>query len=152
MPNWCGNTVTIRGEDDVINRVEQHLKNTNGKSFFDAFVPPCPNDNWYEYNVENYGCKWNCDAYEWERSGDSIFITFDSPWAPPIQLYETMEEQGLAVDASYSEPGCAFVGRFVDGEDEYYEYTDIESLDDIPEELVESWGLREMMEEWDHDE
>ena len=43
----------------------------------------------------------------------------------------------------------AFVGRFADGEDESYEYTDLASLDDIPDEIVDNWGLREQMEEYE---
>lgn len=39
------------------------------------------------------------------------------------------------------------MGRFIDGEDEYYEYSDLESLDNIPEELVEHWGVRDRMED-----
>jgi hypothetical protein len=40
-----------------------------------------------------------------------------------------------------------FVGQFIDGSDEYYEYSDLESLDDIPESLVDDYGIREMIEE-----
>jgi hypothetical protein len=45
-----------------------------------------------------------------------------------------------------------FIGRFCEGYDDYYEYTDLESLDDVPEELLEQWDLRERLEEqqeWD---
>jgi hypothetical protein len=45
-----------------------------------------------------------------------------------------------------------FIGRFCEGYDDCYEYTDLESLDNIPEELLEQWDLRERMEEqqeWD---
>jgi len=58
----------------------------------------------------------------------------------------------LQVTASYLEEGMQFVGQFVDGEDDYYEYTDLESLEDIPESLVEEWNLvdsLESREEWD---
>jgi hypothetical protein len=51
------------------------------------------------------------------------------------------------VEAGYHEEGMAFVGRFVDGEDESYEYSDVDSLEDIPEDIVEDWNLREMLEE-----
>jgi hypothetical protein len=36
-----------------------------------------------------------------------------------------------------------FVGRFCEGYDEFYEYSDVDSLDDIPEEILEQWNLRE---------
>ena len=46
-----------------------------------------------------------------------------------------------------------FVGRFVDGEDEYYDYDfeNVDSLDDIPEELLENWSIRERLEEWNEE-
>jgi hypothetical protein len=39
----------------------------------------------------------------------------------------------------------AFVGRFCEGYDDCYEYSDVESLDDIPEEILEQWNLRESL-------
>ena len=41
------------------------------------------------------------------------------------------------------------MGKFSDGSDEYYEYSDVESLDDIPEDIIENWNLRENLEEWE---
>ena len=117
--------------------------------------------------IENYGVKWNCDASDWHRIDDrTIGFTFDSPWAPPIVLYENIEAMELEsesgyieyfkVKAEYLEEGQSFMGRFIDGEEEYYEYSDLESLDDIPEELVEHWGVRDRMlddlETWSDEE
>ena len=124
-------------------------------------------DGWYGWNIENYGVKWNCDASDWHRIDDrTIGFTFDSPWAPPIVLYENIEAMELEsesgyieyfkVKAEYLEEGQSFMGRFIDGEEEYYEYSDLESLDDIPEELVEHWGVRDRMlddlETWSDEE
>jgi hypothetical protein len=44
---------------------------------------------------------------------------------------------------------------FDDGCDNYYEYSDLESLEDIPEEIIEHWDLQsriEELEEWNEDE
>jgi hypothetical protein len=43
-----------------------------------------------------------------------------------------------------------FVGRFVDGFDDYNEYdlSDPDSLDSIDEEILEYWNLRERQEDW----
>ena len=170
MPNWCNNTITIRGEKEDIDRFESFLKEKDGKEWFD-FFRPCPQElkdvgnvtfdhtnekllekygaaDWYSWSVNNWGCKWNCDAQDWTREDDSISFWFDSPWGPPTELYTFIcNDTDFAVDAEYHEEGMCFVGRFFDGEDESYEYSDVESLDDIPEELIESWNLREMLEE-----
>lgn len=179
MPNWCNNTITIRGEKEDIDRFESFLNEKNGKEWFD-FFQPCPQElqdggpvgfndaprpdlvekygssNWYDWSVNNWGCKWNCDAQDWTREDDSISFWFDSPWCPPIGLYSFISnDTDFAVDAGYHEEGMCFVGRFVDGEDECYEYSDVDSLDDIPESIIDNWNLREMLEEraeWEEDD
>ena len=74
-----------------------------------------------------------------------MLVLFDSPWGPPIQLYENMLTGDYEVYAEYYESGMSFVGRYTNGVDESYEYSDLDSLDNIPEDLVESWGIRESM-------
>jgi hypothetical protein len=77
----------------------------------------------------------------------SVAFWFDSAWAPPIPLYEFIESNfRLSLKASYSEPGMGFVGEFVDGSENYYEYENLEDLEEIPEHLVDEWNLVENME------
>jgi hypothetical protein len=164
MPNWCYNTIEIEGPKRAIDTFEKHLDDTQGKEWFSYFlqIPEELKDDWYGWNVENYGCKWNCDAMDWNRTSDeSIAFTFDSPWGPPIALYENIENIELEnewgtidyyrVTARYLEEGLQFMGQFVESSDEYYDYTDLESLNEIPEDLVEYWGVRERMEEMEDD-
>jgi hypothetical protein len=40
------------------------------------------------------------------------------------------------------------VGEYVDGDEETYEFSDVNDLDDIPEHLVENWNLRDTLEGW----
>ena len=178
MPNWCSNTITIRGEKEDIDRFESFLNEKDGKEWFD-FFRPCPQEmkdvdnvsfgnvneelmkkygaaDWYSWSLNNWGCKWNCDAQDWSREDDSISFWFDSPWGPPTELYSFIcTDTDFDVEADYHEEGMAFVGRFVDGEDESYEYSDVASLLDIPESIVDNWNLREMLEEraeWEEDD
>ena len=106
--------------------------------------------DWYSWCVENWGTKWNCDAQDWSSDGNSITFWFDSAWSPPIALYSFIERDGIfEVIGDYLEEGMGFVGRYSEGFDDYYEYSDVDSLDDIPEEIVEEWDLRTRMEEWE---
>lgn len=152
MPNWCNNTVTIDGDQEQIDAFENFLKEKEGKNWFDFFrpMPESEKDNWYEWSVNHWGCKWNCDTYDWLRVENSISFSFDSPWGPPIALYEFMTNEGFEVEAHYLEEGMCFVGRFVDGFDECYDFdlSDEDSLDSIPEEIVEQWSLRELQQDF----
>ncbi len=168
MPNWCNNSITVKGDIESIDKFEKFLNEKNGKEWFD-FILPCPEElknaeasfhkpsnqelvekyghsDWYTWSLEKWGCKWNCDAQDWDRDDDTITFWFDSPWGPPITLYEEMENHGFDVEAYYHEEGMAFVGKFTtEYGDDNFEYSDLESLDDIPEELVEYWGIRDRM-------
>ena len=171
MPNWCNNSTTISGNKEQIDKFEAFLNEKSGKEWFDFFLP-CPKEltdvdspnktdnvneliekyghgDWYSWSVENWGTKWNTDAQDWSRDGDSISFWFDSAWAPPTALYDKITAEGYDVEAYYLEEGMGFVGKYWEGADEYYEYTDSESLNDIPEDIVDNWNLRENLEDWE---
>jgi hypothetical protein len=156
MPNWCSNTIEIEGTKEQINKFVSFLDEQNGKEWFTFFKPTPPElkeEGWYEWNVENWGTKWNCDAQDWVKvenpSADESSVTFwfDSAWSPPTALYEFIEATStLNIKASYNEGGMGFVGEFVDGVDECFNYECLEDLDSIPEHLVDEWNLAEQME------
>ena len=153
MPNWCSNTIEIKGDKESIDEFKKFLDEGNGKDWFNFFLPTpteLKDEGWYMWNVNNWGCKWNCDAQDWQREENTIKFWFDSPWGPPTVLYEKMTEEGFFIDAHYLEEGMSFVGRFVDGFDDYNEYDleDPDSLDVISEEIVEYWNLRERQADW----
>ena len=113
--------------------------------------------DWYNWCVNNWGSKWDIggdDEYLIDEvDTNTVRVSFDSAWAPPIAFYEHLASIGFNVEAMYYEPGMCFAGTVTssDGEifDDYYEYSDLESLDDIPEEILEEWDLRSRMEEWE---
>lgn len=149
MPNWCSNHIQLSGKK--VNQLVKFLDKNQGKNFFDFFVPPAKenDDNWYSYNQENYGCKWNCDANDWVKEDEEVVtVIFDSPWGPPLALFEKMFQEGWDVDAKYYEPGMCFVGHWYNGDDDIYEYADEDVMNVVPEYLVEFWGL-DQQEEYD---
>ena len=153
MPNWCDNMATISHKDKTkIDELEQVLL-TGKHRLFHAFRPmPVSEENWYQWNVQNWGTKWDANMHDWKRKDDNtILVKFDTAWSAPIVLYKHMFfELGYAVKAVYNEPGMGFGGVFEDGEDYYNEYdiTSQESIDALPDELIEFGDLQRQHEDW----
>lgn len=152
MPNWCDNTLTITHPDKTkLDAIESVLSNKDDQGLFNHICPN-PNGEWqYEWSVENWGTKWEASIHDWERQDDNtIWVSFDSAWSPPLALYEFMENEGYTVEAMYWEPGMCFCGRFADGYDYFYEYdmTDRDALETLPDELLDFTDLLNRHDDW----
>ena len=157
MPNWCSNTAKIRNDDvSKIDAIEAFLKEWDvnedqNKTGLLEFLIPNPTGEWeYNWAVANWGTKWDIQLYEWSRLDENtISLNFDTAWAPPTAAYDTLTEEGYNIEANYLEEGMGFVGRHSDGFDESYEfdYKNVDLLDDIPEDILDYWNLRERIEE-----
>lgn len=160
MPNWCDNSLELHHDDkSKIDALEAELQKWNDNSFKDGArlfnaLRPQPEDigdNWYNWNIENWGSKWDADIIDWDRSGDNeIHIYFNSAWSPPIALYHYLDEHGWTVEALYHECGMCYAGQFKDHFDDYYEYdiADQSSIDELPADVVEFAGIEYAHEEW----
>lgn len=50
-----------------------------------------PQNNWYNWNTSNWGCKWDASDPDVERGDDTYAtITFSTPWSPPIGIVENI--------------------------------------------------------------
>ena len=157
MPNWCDNSAQFSHEDkSKIDLIEKALQ-AEEKQVFNAIrpMPESESENWYDWNVNNWGTKWDASVHEWERRDDNtIWMTFDTAWAPPTALYDFMNEQGYDVSAYYNEGGMAFCGKYEQGFDDCYEYdiTDTDSLDQIPEDIADYACLEDSREYWESEQ
>ena len=161
MPNWCNNDVTITASKEKIDALVDVLTNfqeeTGVRELF-AVIRPRPadqEDNWYEWNCSNWGTKWDASVYHWDQTDEqTIQVSFDTAWSPPLALYEYMVANGYSVSATYNEPGMCFAGIYEDGYDEYYEYADM-SADQIekelPSDLNEAYGISESISQWEEE-
>jgi len=146
MPNWCDNSVRLSHSDkSKVDALFAVLESEEREVF--QHLRPRPEsekDNWYDWNVTNWGTKWEISVIDWNREDDNtIWIGFDTAWAPPISLYEYIYNLGWQVEGLYHEGGMAFCGIWKDGDDDYYEYEsdDLESLEALPDDLQEFTGL-----------
>lgn len=160
MPNWCANNAEFHNDDVAeVQKFEAHLKfldenksNDNIQAGLFGYFMPRPADqeeNWYDWNVSNWGTKWEAQIYSWEKVNDNcIQLNFDTAWSPPTMFYEFLARNTeWYVTATYWEPGMGFVGRNCAGDDEYYEYSNAEEVEDIPEDLIDEYNLREQFED-----
>jgi len=81
----------------------------------------------------------------------TVVMTFDTAWGPPIGVYEAAVEQGWGVHATYYEPGMGFVGSFVDGDDEHYDYHECDTPEEVRElvgdDLDDEFGISDWMQQ-----
>lgn len=145
MPNWCDNSVTLINKDKAkVDALVQVLTNKDTEMF--QHLRPNPSGEWsYDWSCENWGCKWDASIIDWERYDDeTVWVSFETAWAPPTTLYAFLVEAGWGVEAYYHESGCAFCGKFTNEDgDEYYEYDfrDRASIEALPQDIEDFTGL-----------
>jgi hypothetical protein len=147
MPNWCSNKVTIQTNDEeLFARLKAAVTKCEKEGFFSEFIPipEEEKDNWYFWCIANWGTKWDTGVFLVEEDEDSVQLSFDTAWGPPVKFYESLEELGYVVNAMYFEPGMAFAGIWEDGSDNSYDYSSM-SADEVeqylPEELDEAFYI-----------
>lgn len=126
MPNWCKCELMIYSDDE---KIWDYIKGKNGElDFAEIICPPntpAYNDEfetsqseikhdptfWYNWNVENWGTKWN--------AGDVIRedtrILFETAWSPPLPVIHRLGElfPNAVVGLQYREYGCGFEGEYI---------------------------------------
>jgi len=110
--------------------------------------------DWYDWCVNEWGTKWDvgADGYPAQDIPGGLMLTFDSAWAPPIQAYEKLMDQGFRIRAMYFEGGMAFAGIFDENGDDYYEYGGMNSEEiaaTLPVELDEAFCISGSVAEWE---
>ena len=183
MPNWCDNQVTITGPNSVIDKIEKIVSDEKNPDGLLNFFHPMPKeldgttspsssadkpqpmvegfDCWYDWRVEKWGTKWDCNEfYGVDRQGDTISFGFSSAWSPPINAYEKFiissseKKQDVSIKAYYYEGGCDFMGEWDNGSDDCYAPSDYKSTDDFWQDGVGStlddvFNITESMAEYE---
>ena len=123
MPNWCSCRATVSGPAPVIQEITHILNEENTPLL--AWMVPQPqfqgDQDWYQWNVNNWGTKWDlADVYfEHQAEEDQIEFSFSTAWGPPVEAFAHWAQLDGRVQFTleYWEPGMAFAGRVTwDGE------------------------------------
>lgn len=127
MPNWCYNNLTITGDEKNLKRIKFHLediekKDESSPGVFMALVGrdqsielnEYNHGGWYYANINYWGCKWDVSYNESgvEYSDDSITMSFQSAWSPPINFIQHLGRLfNVQCELYYEESGCDFCGK-----------------------------------------
>jgi len=151
MPNWCMNNATITGPIEKLNAIVEGIKQDK---MLETMVPIGEWD--YGKAVDNWGTKWDLQDVDWDldEANQTLSLNFDSAWGPPTIAYEnyTDANDDVHIEASYYESGMCFVGEYDSGLgiDISFEidFEDEDWADDIPQHLIDTWGLDVEYENW----
>jgi len=146
MPNWCLNKLKISHEDR--SKVMEFVHAFKEGKACEHYLPMPEGEDWYNWNIKNWGTKWDIGSDNGEVHGlhptivdNEATMSFDSAWSPPIGLYEELDRLGFMVDASYFEPGIGYCGIWHDGDDLCTEYGNDKGV--IPVRVWEDYNLDE---------
>ena len=151
------NRVLLKNSKDKIDYLESRIREKNGDGVFSILYPrPVEEEeNWYDWNVTNWGTKWDAsididpESYMMTRLNDEMLeLRFDTAWSPPTAFYDFLVDDGWDVSAKYYESGMGFIGQYDNCIDECwdYDFDNEDSLNEIPDDLREWAGLDEEYE------
>ena len=73
-------------------------------------------DNWYDWNISNYGTKWDAESVlgDIEVSDGEFITSFDTAWSPPSTFLEKLQNKfpELDIRCSYTLEGSDDCGLF----------------------------------------
>lgn len=183
MPNWCNNHAILTHKDSTLidkiaNETEGVLQtlipcpeelndNELTTSYGDeekqkvveakkaAMMAKYGYSSWYDWNIANWGTKWDlCEVTKTRVNENTIQLSFDTAWSPPVEAYDVLTGMGFEITAYYHEPGMCFAGIYEDGIDDCYsDWGDSQGArDTLPKELDEMFAISEQQEEWEREE
>lgn len=131
--------------------------------------------DWYGWRLANWGTKWDMKEVSYldetnhyhapdaspeqivrdlPEGGAVIEFAAETPWGPPVELYQYAETQGYKIEALYIEEGNGICGSYKDGVPEDYAFPDPtdsqavqEFLEAIPAQLREEYNLEEVLQD-----
>ena len=131
-PELCGKTApaSIVTEEERQKFLRERDMNNNlfhysepiTKEMSKDFIKRFGHNNWYNWNINNWGTKWDADVYHIESnllsepnsSEVTIKVCFSTAWSPPTNwfnsLCDMLRDDEVSMEIRYSESGMGFAG------------------------------------------
>lgn len=165
MPNWCENYLIVGGPEEAVKEWEEALMDSNNEEHTLSFnklvpLPEEEKDNWYDWQVQNWGTKWDigtdsrpgifpepfdeCILLE----GYGFAYQFSTAWSPPIEWLKAVAIMfpELQFNMEYSEPGMCYAG-IIDIQGEEVEELYCGEFPEVHEFMLEHFGYSHWDEE-----
>ena len=159
MPNHTDNRVILSHDDSHQIDMIYNIMNTGNTSLCQTLIP-MPQEledtegfdengasGWYAWRLKNWGTKWDIYSASCERmDANTLVMSFDTAWSPPIPVYDKLVDMGFEVNARYLDEGWLYVGEYIDGVD--WCTNNVESVVNDNPELDEEFSISEHMAEY----
>ena len=109
-PKWS----ETPNEDGELPVIEEH-KDSDGKVLFTTHKFPKSgktDDRWYDWQVQNWGTKWEPADISVEQCDEELEITFNTAWSPPEDICRAIRNKypDISVSWFYDEPSMEVAG------------------------------------------
>ena len=175
MPNWCSNKLVVSAsKKSEVENFLQKVRGDDGDGTIEEFTfnslvprPKTEEDNWYDWNVQNWGTKWDASEPNVSLSENEniAHITFDTAWSPPIEWLEKVAPQfphlnftllyyeggmGFAGEQEYQEGEEMFHAQYDSGEEGYWEIATSGMSDEEIEEMATENIENNALDYWEY--
>jgi hypothetical protein len=142
MPNWCNDSLTVTGpRPDLDAFIKAAKGKDDGKKLdlcFNSLVPIPAEKEWYDWNIENWGTKWEPDSVSFNDEGTRLDYSFATAWCPPLELLQKVSAKFPTLEfvIIFDESGNGSYGKYIfkNGKFDGKDYTEEEYLQRYDEE------------------
>ena len=138
MPNWCYTTLNINGSKEQIKELRVLVLDAieNDNRLCNAIIPrpEAEAENWYDWNITNWGSKWDVtDMFVDYEDDTQLNLSFATAWSPIIPIFDELVKRGFRVFAEYQDEAYMFAGEYEDGDETDFEILACEPCQELDE-------------------
>jgi len=138
MPNWCYTRLKVNGSKEQIKEfsslVSRAIENDNSLCNEIIPRPEAEEENWYHWNLTNWGSKWDTTDISFDYEDDTqLNLSFATAWSPITPIFDELVKRGFKVLAEYEDEGYMFAGEYENGNETDFEILECEDCQELDE-------------------